>query len=185
MKIDKGQRGYIARQKRIDGLWLLGYVVIAVAIFVIGYFWTHTRANVFTVLAVLMVLPGAKRIVALIVLMPRKGVSAERYEKVKNAVGDAPFLTDYVFTSTEKIMHFDFVVVKNGTILAVLAKSPQDRAYVKKYFGDNISKAAPSFHTFVLDNDEELFARLDKISTVPTDPAREQRLLEYLHSMAV
>ncbi|HAP20422.1 MAG TPA: hypothetical protein DCR27_04035, partial [Lachnospiraceae bacterium] len=119
MKIDKCELGYIAKKKKISFLWLMVSVLIGVAIFLIGYFWTHTRANIFTVVAVLMVLPAAKHIVSLIILFSKKGVSKERFDKIKEASGNAILLTEYVFTSTEKIMNLDFVLIKNGNVLAV------------------------------------------------------------------
>ena len=57
MKIEKGEWGYLNRQKKMNLLCLAGFVLAGVAIFLVGYLWTHTRANIFTVLAILMVLP--------------------------------------------------------------------------------------------------------------------------------
>ena len=72
--IDKGEFGYIRNQKKINLIWLAAFILIGVAIFICGYLLTKTRANIFTVIAVLMVLPAAKRVVALVVMMPRRGV---------------------------------------------------------------------------------------------------------------
>ena len=58
MKVEKCQVGYISHQKKTDWIWLAAFVFIGIAIFLTGYFWTHTRANVFTVVAVLMVGPA-------------------------------------------------------------------------------------------------------------------------------
>lgn len=44
------------------------FVVLGVAIFLTGYLWSGVRANIFTVMAVLLVLPAAKHLVALIAM---------------------------------------------------------------------------------------------------------------------
>lgn len=70
--IDKCQYGYIKDRKKISWLWLAACIVIGVAIFLAGYMLNHNRANVFTVVAILMVLPAAKRVVNLVVLAGKK-----------------------------------------------------------------------------------------------------------------
>lgn len=185
MKIDKCELGYIAKKKKISFLWLMVSVLIGVAIFLIGYFWTHTRANIFTVVAVLMVLPAAKHIVSLIILFSKKGVSKERFDKIKEASGNAILLTEYVFTSTEKIMNLDFVLIKNGNVLAVKAPAKQDVEYMKKYLEDSVHKAAPSFHVKVFDTDEQLLKQLNKLAQAEAEPAKEEKVVECLRSLAV
>lgn len=184
-RIDKCCPGYIRNQKKVSFLWLFLFAAIGVAIFLTGYLLTHTRANIFTVAAVLVVLPAAKRIVNLVVMLPRSSVERERYDKMKVAVGDAVLYTDYVFTSTEKIMHMDFVVIKNGNVLGVTAPSKQDTGYMDKYVSDSIHKLAPEFKVRLFDTDEKLIKYLSDMAETETPPEREKKVAEYLHSLAV
>lgn len=185
MKVEKGNPGYISGRKKVDAIWLLAFVLLGVVIFLIGYFVTHTRANIFTVMAVLLVLPGAKRIVALFVMLPRKSVSHERYGKISDVMGEGTLYADYVFTSTEKIMHLDFLLVKNGNVLAVVAPSKQDVAYMKKYLTDCIHKVASDVHVKFFDTDEELLKQLERLTQVATEPKKEEALLEFLYASIV
>ena len=183
--VDKCEFGYIRNQKKINMIWLLVFVLIGVAIFICGYLLTKTRANIFTVIAVLMVLPAAKRVVALVVMMPRKGVERERYDKVSQAAREGILFTDYVFTSTEKIMHLDFLLIQNENVLGVMAPFRQDVEYMKKYLADSVHKAAPEFHIKVFESDERLIQYLDKLTQTEADPERTEKVREYLHSLAV
>lgn len=185
MIVEKCSPGYITSRKKISALWLFIFIVVAVGIFLAGYFWTHTRANVLTVFAVLMVLPGAKRVVNLIVMLPRKSVGKERFEKVKKAAGEGVVFTDYVFTSTEKIMHLDFVVIKNGNVLGVTAPSRQDVTYMKKYLADSVHKVASSYIVTVFDSDEQMIKQLSRLSQIEGEPEKEEKVVEYLRSLAV
>ncbi len=185
MKIEKCEPGYIAWSKKINILWLLGNILIAIAIFLVGYLWMHTRANIFTVLAVLMVLPAAKRVVALVVMLPKKGMKPERYREMKELAGDDVLFADYVFTSTEKIMHLDFLLIRQGNVLAVKASSAQDVEYMKKYLEDNVHKLAPDYGVRVFDRDEELREALDSLTPVEAFGDREEKLVEHLRSLAV
>lgn len=185
MRVEKGEQGYIRSRKRWDLLWLFVFVLIGIAIFFAGYFITKTRANIFTVLAVLMVLPGAKRIVALFVMIPRKSVEKERYEIVKAATGEGTLYTDYVFTSTEKIMHLDFLLVKNGNVLGVVASSKQDVTYMKKYLTDSVHKISTHFHVKIFDNDEAFLKQVDRLTQIEADAGQEEALLEFLYASIV
>lgn len=182
MKVEKGKQGYISSRKKIDFAWLLVFIALGIGIFLVGYFISKTRANIFTVLAVLMVLPGAKRMVALFVMLPRKSVEKERYERVKNAVGEGTLYTDYVFTSTEKIMHLDFLLVKNGNVLGVIAPSKQNVDYLKKYLTDSVHKISEHYHVKLFDDDEAFLKQVQRLSQVEADEGREKVLLDFLHA---
>lgn len=185
MKIEKGEQGYIHNRKKIDTIWLLIFIALGVGIFLTGYFITDTRANIFTVLAVLMVLPGAKRIVSLFVMLPRKSVDKERYDKVKTACGEGILYTDYVFTSTEKIMHLDFLVVKNGNVFALIAPSKQDVNYMKKYVTEQVHKLASDYHVKFFTKDEELLKNIKKVSDNGEEKEPKQSLVEFLYASIV
>jgi len=185
MKVEKCQCGYISKKKKLDFIWLLVCVVVAVGIFLTGYLWMKTRANVFTVLAVLMVLPAAKRVVALVVMVPKKSVSKERYEKIKEAAGECTLFADYVFTSAEKIMHLDFVVIKNGNVLGVIAPSRQDVEYMKKYLTDSVQKNDSSYHVRVVDSDEKLVKELGRLTQKEVSLEKEEKVVNYLRTLAV
>lgn len=185
MKIEKGTLGYIKKRKQVDLLWLLLFVILGVGIFLTGYFLTHVRANIFTVLSVLMVLPAAKRIVALIVLLPRRGVSQERYEKIKAFTENGTLFVDYIFTSTDKIMHLDFLLVKNGNVLGVTASSRQDVEYMKKYLTDCVKKTTSGYHVRIFGTDEELISHLQHLTKAEAGESKEKALIECLHSLAM
>ena len=185
MKVEKGYVGYISRQKKLNWLWLGIFILIGIAIFLLGYFWSHTRANVFTVLAVLMVLPAAKRVVSLVVFLPRKGVGAERCARVTAQMGEGILFSEYVFTSTEKIMHLDFLIIKNGNVLAVPALSHQDVEYMKKYLTENVHRIAPDYHVRFFDKDELLLNHLGKLTETPVSAEKDSQLAEHLRTLAV
>ncbi len=116
---EKGECGYIKSQKVFQGLVILAYVIVAVLIFLLGLRISHTRANIFTVVAVLMVLPATKRIIAFFVMIPHESISTDLYERVKKIVGDkGQILCDYIFTSSEKIMSLNIVVIMGDDLYA-------------------------------------------------------------------
>lgn len=182
--IDKCQYGYIKDRKKISWLWLAACIVIGVAIFLAGYMLNHNRANVFTVVAILMVLPAAKRVVNLVVLAGKKGVSRQRYDKVVWAAGGSIVLTDYVFSSVDKVMHLDFLLIRNEMLLAVTAPSRQDTHYLKKYLNE-IAQKTGGYKVKIFHNEDELIRFLQKAETTKSNEARDEKVREYLRSLAV
>lgn len=185
MKIEKGQVGYIQQQKKINFLWLLAFIAIGLVIFFVGYLWTHTRANVFTVLAVLMVLPAAKRVISLVVFMPRKSVERERYERIKEKAGDGILVSEYVFTSTEKIVHLDFLLIRNRHVLGVTAPSIQDRDYMFQYLKDNVHRIVPECEVKVFDNDEKLLDYMERHEDTDSQKEQAEKIWNHLRTLAV
>ena len=178
MMYEKCTLGYLTKRKKAEILWIVFFVVLGVAIFLTGYLWSGVRANIFTVMA-------AKHLVALIAMFRKKGVTKERYDKVKTAAGQAVLYTDYVFTSTEKIMHLDFLLVKNGNVLGVIAKSKQDVPYLKQYLTDVVKKTAPSYHVRLFESDEKLISHLQRLTQEEASENSEKTLVDYLHSLAM
>lgn len=161
MKNIKGTKcefGYIGKQKVFQSLMLLLYIAIGVGLFLVGYLITRTRANVFTVLGILMVLPGAKRVIALVLMLPRKSVGQERYDKIKETISaEAALLTDYVFTSPDKVMSFDFVIVQNKNVMGILSEKKQDVTYITDYLQKGIDGTASGYRVRTFASDEEFY----------------------------
>ncbi len=223
----KNTPGYIRRYRRINLIWLAVWVVIGIAIFITGIMLWTTRANILTVMAVLMVLPGAKRIVALVAAGKKRSVSLERCKLVEEAVGSyiyggvldtheyeaeeldedeedkddaetedesrfsekpipwSVIFTDYIFTSTEKIMMLDFLVVTFGTVFILPSSSNQDQEYVKKYLTEGIKKWSPELDIRFVWDDKKLVDGLKNLNEKAA-PLRDRReVIAYLQSLAM
>lgn len=183
----KCEQGYIQKQKRFQSLMLLVFILIGVGLFLTGYLITGTRANVFTVLGILMVLPGAKRVITLIVMLPHRSVEKERYEALKAAISDeAVVLADYVFTSPDKIMSFDFVVIEGGRVTGIAPWKAKDIPYMTDYLQKGISSIAPEFQVKIAAEEKEF---LDGYSAVESGELPEagvtEEIVEYLKVLAV
>lgn len=164
----KCEPGYIEKQKRFQAVMLLVFIAIGIGLFLIGYLATKTRANVFTVLAILMVLPGAKRVIALVVMVPRRSVEQSRYERMRETISpEAVLLTDYVFTSSEKIMNLDFVIVEGREVTGIRSVNERGRAgetgeYMREYLKKGIAGVADGYRVNILDSDEAFYRQYER-----------------------
>lgn len=187
--IEKGSFGYISRRKKRIVLWCVLILLTAVVIFVTGYFLNNrSRANIFTVLAVLCVLPWAKQVVALVVLFPYRSVSKERYDKVSALVQEPIKLyTDLVITSPERVMNLDFAVVGKGQVIALVGKKGQEVDYIRNYLTQGVANWG-SHKVKVLENEKLFLQEVRQLSGRQEGEKNEeetQRVNSYLYSLIV
>lgn len=196
--VKKGEFGYIAKRKKRTIVMSFMILLIAVIIFVAGLLLNKmSKANIFTILAVLCVLPWAKQIVALVVLFPYHSVSRERYEKVKTAVkgridgdtdSDDPepvrLYTDLVITSSEKIMNLDFVVVGYGQVIALVGKKGQDVAYIRQYLSKGVAQWG-DYKVKIVESEKLFLKDVEGLQPNQTNPEERENVNSYLRSLIV
>lgn len=203
----RGAFGYITEKKKSYLKKTILYILIGLIIFVVGYFLNkRSTANVFTVLAILMVLPGAKAVVAWIVFFPFQSVGKERYEKVyevlarkvqtprsmSQAMVDTKILedilqlyTDVVFTSPQKVMNLDFLVVSDHRILALAGKEKQDLSYMETYLKEGLLGKKSPFGVKIYDNADQFMKAVQALEIRETTKESRVDTVEYLESLIV
>lgn len=148
---EKGSFGYINKRKKSQLIKTIVLFSIALTIFVAGYLLNkNSRNNVWTVVAVLMVLPSTKMLVSYIVLAPYHSVKKELYDKVLLAVGQTDlFYTDYVITSTEKSMGLSFIVVKGKEIIGLCMREKDNEKYISEYIEKLVKLHSLNCHVYI------------------------------------
>ena len=140
-KINRGSYGYIKNSKQKKIILMSVLMVLAAAIFTIGLFLNKfSKANLFTVVAILLVLPWAKVLTTYIVLVPYHTPSKEQYDKIKQFETEGlQIYSDLVITSEEKVMNLDFLVIGNQKVYGVAGKENQDLTYINQYLKKGLS----------------------------------------------
>lgn len=123
-KYKKFEKGYLNYRKRKLFLNVALNVLAAVVIFIIGLFLNKMQAkNIFSVLALLFVLPVGRSLATFFILMPYKEMKDKDLLKAEESIeGRGILLYSPVFTSSENVMHFDLIAVFKGRVLAYKVK---------------------------------------------------------------
>ena len=123
-KYNKFEKGYLTFRKRKLFLNVALNVLAAVIIFIIGLFLNKMQAkNIFSVLALLFVLPVGRSLATFFILMPYKEMKDRDLLKVKEGIeGKGILLYSPVFTSSEHVMHLDLIAVFKGRVIAYKGK---------------------------------------------------------------
>lgn len=157
-KKEKGDRTYMSSKRRNQALYTVLFALIGIVIFVVGYYLNKkSNANVFTILAVLMVLPGAKMLTGVIVLAPFHDADEQIEKEIRELIpSDSLLLSSVVFTSPEKVMNLDFIWIGDGYVYGCPGKEKQDLRYIQAYLSKGVHNYADQFQIKIVKDEGEL-----------------------------
>lgn len=186
-RYQKGEWGYIKKKKIMQIVFTIIMALVGIGIFLTGYFlYKKSNQNVFTVLAVLMVLPGAKFLVSFIVLFPFKSPNLEQYKKLKKAIPkNSKLFSDMVITSPLKVMDLDFIIVSNDHVIGVIGKENQDVSYIQDYLTKGVRNWSSQCIVKIYPSFDGLLRAVNKIQEKEINKEDEEKVIAYLNSLIV
>lgn len=189
VKPDKGEYGYLYGEKKKYTLRIIIYFLIAVAIFLTGLFLNKfSTRNIFTVAAILVVLPWARAVVGLVTLFPFHQTPKEEHDEVAARVGEGLRLySDLVITSPEKIMGLQYMVKSTGCILGIASRENPDAKYIQGYLSKGVHNWCSEYQVKIYDKREkEAFLRaIPTLSQKELPEKEEENVCDYLRSLIV
>lgn len=186
-RIERCEYGRINAEKRKSIIGALTMVAIGVAIFILGLCLNKfEKTNIFTVVAVLFVLPMARYLTTVIVLLRYKTPEKSLYEKVKSAVPEGSVLfSDYVFTSGERAMGMSFFVLTGNELIGLSMSEKEKTDKMTEYLSTELKRRQIPGKVTVHKETEKFFSALKRIEKATRTEAEMQELIEFLRSLAV
>lgn len=187
MRAKKGEYGYLAKRKKGIIIWIVCLVVIAIAIYITGLVFNQmSYQNIFTVIAVLFALPIAKQLVAMILLFPYHPVKGEQYQKVADQLPEGMELfTDLVITSSENVMHLDYIAVGQKQVIGLLGNGKQQLSEVRVYLTKGVHNWGSDYKVKIVDSERIFLQELSQAAPVEVDYEEEALVKSYLTSLIV
>lgn len=161
-KLERGQYGYLKEKKQNSLFGTLLMIVIGIAIFVTGLLLNKMEAtNVFTVIAICMVMPAAKYFVSYVVLFPYKPMDLEIKKTLDSYAkeGDT-VLYDVVFTSSEKVMHLDCIYVTGHQIIGYTSRAKDKVQIMQDYLKKELKLRGISYAVFIATEEKQIKDRM-------------------------
>lgn len=187
MKAGKGEHGYINQRKKRQLMVTLIMFFIAAATFILGLALNKwDKANIFTVMAALFVLPAAKFLVNFIILAPYHTVAEEVYQRLITAVSkEDTVYTDMVFTSEQKVMNLAMLVIAGNQIIGLTGREKENDVYMKQYLSNSLEARGYSFKVTILKKEAEFISAVKKANRTEETKNRLPAVKEYLESLMV
>lgn len=101
-KQTKGTFGYPAYQTRLVILRTILYFLLAMSVFLLGYFSTKTKENLLTVVAVCGLLPACKSLVSVVMYLRIPKFSGSVYQEISQKAGEVTVLYSMYLTSYKR-----------------------------------------------------------------------------------
>ncbi len=161
-KLERGQYGYLKEKKQNSLFGTLLMVVIGIAIFVTGLLLNKMEAtNVFTVIAICMVMPAAKYFVSYVILFPYKPMDLETKKRLDSYAkeGDT-LLYDVVFTSSEKVMHLDCIYVTGHQVIGYTSRAKDKVQIMQDYIKKELKLRGISYAVFIATEEKQIKDRM-------------------------
>ena len=137
-KISKGEWGYISYQRKRVLLITLVLYVCAIGIYLFGYLNLHTTKNLFTIVAVLGILPASKSMVNLIMFLRFRSLPAGIHEDYQKASDGVCIIYETPFTTYEKTFFVEATACRNKTLIC---SCPADKTADKNKAPDRMQDA--------------------------------------------
>ena len=116
---EKGIYGDRSRYKRtmiIGGIAILAFIII---LMITGMIRFGTRKNIFTLMAILAVLPFAKIVSILSTLIPHPSIGRDKAAALASAAGEAEVVYDVVLASDKTVFPIDCALIEEGRLLVL------------------------------------------------------------------
>lgn len=177
MKKEKGRYGYLHYKKVYQLVMTLICLLAVLAVMTGGYLYYKTFSNVFTVMAVVIVIPAAKFGVGYIVLIPYKSPLNELYKEI--ADGNYKLLSELVITSSEKIMGVDFAAVKDKRAYCFVTHKKTNPQEIQKYLKEILNSEFDGVAVKVFTDFDKYKTALKELTGLKDD-VRDKRIAEIL-----
>ncbi len=163
----KGTHLYIRKQLVFEIIKTLILFAMALGIFFIGLITLGTRKSLWSVFAVLALLPACKSLVGVIMLARFRSLSDDEYNRYSGYTNGLPTVFENILTTSSRTFFVPVISVMAGNVIAYIAPG-QDSKALREHL-ENVLRSAHHKASVMIFEDERSFANrcrdlIDKFS---------------------
>ena len=161
---NKGKFGYLKSGKIQALIITLVLFALSISVYFIGYSVTGTNANLFSIIAVLGVLPAAKSLVSLVMFAKAKSCPAETHDKILEANYPGEVLYDLQITAYERAYQVDAAFVTGHSVIGVSSDKKLKYADLEKHIRNMFMQNGHKEYTIKIFEDTDKFIARMKVA---------------------
>ncbi len=181
---EKGSFCYIRQQKIITILCTLLLFALALGFFFVGYYTTGTKKNLFTVVAILGILPAAKSMVRAIMFLRYASLKKDTHSLYEERLGSLPVLYENILTTTARSYFVPLLVYAGGS-LAVLCEDAGDPAALETHLHDALKTAGISVIVKVFTDSRLFFKRVEEMKKHEPDGKAAETVFSTIKALSL
>lgn len=163
-KRKKGDFGYLRYRKKINLIKMLAAFAVVAAVLIIGLVVYKTRANAFTVAAIVLVLPAAKMAVGYFVVMPHNSASKELKAKLEAESGGLGIYYDLIFSNSKKPIGTQAVAVSETAVIALSDEKKADKKLFETSLKEFMQNDGRKVNVTLYFDEKQFLSRAKKLS---------------------
>lgn len=158
----KGTFGYIKSQRNFEIIKTLILFIMAFGLYLIGYITLKTNKSLWSIFAVLAMLPACKSLVGVIMLARFKSLVRDDYDFFIKSAGNISCLYENVITTEKKSFFLPCIACENNTIITYCErKDTRDNKELHEHLVYVLKNAGFKNVTVkIFDNKEQFINRL-------------------------
>ena len=160
----RGTFGYICKQRKFEIIKTVILFAMAFGIFFIGLATLHTKKSLWSVFAVLALLPACKSLVGVIMFARFSSLKADEYERYRSAAGNITALYENVITTKERSFFVPAICIKDGNVVAYRSNDKNDNRLLAGHIESVLAAAGHKATFFIFDNEKAFLERLMQMS---------------------
>ena len=186
-RIERCEYGRIRWEKRKLFVGVLSMIAIGIAIFVLGLFLNKfEKRNIFTVVAILFVLPMARYLATLLIMLPHKTPERTLFDQVQKVQPKGSILlSDYLFTSSQCPMCLSFFVLTGHELIGLTESKKEKSDKIRDFLSGELKRREIPGKVVLYDDKNRFTDALKMIPEATKTEEDMQELLEFLRSLAV
>lgn len=164
--LNKGTYGYIVKYKKRFGLISLFWILWIAVLFTVGCLIYQTKMNIWTLFAVLFVLPAARSWVAFIVMLPYHSGDEKDYKHIQRLMEgkSARVYADLVITKYEGAMYLPIVVNFDDNFYAYAPGQKRPLSEIRSYLNQILKSAGAGTKAMVFEDYHKFEAAVIRMS---------------------
>ncbi len=173
-KISKGEYGHLDNYKRIRLIHGIIILFIIIALITISLIIFHSRKSILTIIACVMAIPFAERILGYFIVFKYKSVDKENHSKITAYDINDKLLYDVTVSNGDKILYYPVIFMNTEEIFIFDAGYTENRDLCR----DNLVKVFELKDTKIefFDNPDD-FAESVKKAELPADSLMQEKIL--------
>ena len=183
----KGTYGYIRKQTVFEIIKTILLFAMAFGIFLIGYLTLGTRKSLWSVFAVLALLPASKSLVGVIMLLRFRSLSPRQYESYISATGSIPAIYENILTTTGRAYYLPVICCIASTVTAYTTADSSELNAVKEHIESVLKNGGHKAVVKVFDNESDFILRVKQMTNNLSLEDREKsvRILDTLKAVSL
>lgn len=132
-KVSKGKFGYTLSHRKWQIMKMSLYIMLALAIFLVGWITTKTTKNLLSIIAICGALPISKEMVGVIMSFKRKPMDKKLYEQISAKAGELEQVYELLFTTQDKSYAVEAAIVEGRDVICYTVDSKCEVTALQKH----------------------------------------------------